>query len=72
MFPNNQCKMSESFVMVKVIFLIILYSPGSAHTASKTAETFETLGAERFPPHSGFFQELADTNMIICQCFIIS
>lgn len=55
-----------------VIILIMPDSPGSAHTASKTAETFETLAAERFPPHSGFSQELLDTRMIIFQYFISS
>lgn len=54
------------------IILVTPDSPGSAHTASKTAETFETLAAERFPPHSGFSQELLDTHMIIFQYFIIS
>lgn len=54
------------------IILIMPDSPGSAHTASKTAETFETLAAERFPPHSGFSQELLDTRVIIFQYFIIS
>lgn len=54
------------------IILITPDSPGSAHTASKTAETFETLAAERFPPHSGFSPELSDTHMIIFQYFILS
>lgn len=39
-----------------------VHSPDSADIASKTAETFETLGAGHFPPHSGFFLRLIKTH----------